>query len=130
MLLLDAASNSNPGAYWWLKGDGCDKVTGLRESVRLEWSGDVDLDTGELQQTYTSYRELLGFVDMIGIGDNGQHSTIVSHLQRCLQILKEDKEFILKGIIPHGGLRMYYYYTWNECFFRECIQYVHVCSCQ
>ena len=130
MSLLDAAANSNPGAYWWLKGDGCDLVSGLGESVRLEWSGDVDLDTGELQQMYTSYRELLDFVDMIGIGDNGQQSTIVAHLQRCLQILKEDKEFILKGKIPHGGLRMYYYYTWNECFFRKCIQYVHVCSCQ
>ena len=54
--MLDAALRSNPNAQWWLKGDGCDIVAGVGESVRLEWSGDKDLDTGELAKTYAAYR--------------------------------------------------------------------------
>ena len=30
------------------KGDGCDLVSGLEESLRQEWNGDVDLGNGEL----------------------------------------------------------------------------------
>ncbi len=29
--------------------DGCDLVSGLEESLRCVWNGDVDLDTGELR---------------------------------------------------------------------------------
>ena len=39
---MDAANNANPGTYWWIKGDGCDVIPGLGESVAGEWSGDVD----------------------------------------------------------------------------------------
>ena len=31
--MLDAAAASNPDSRWWLKGDGCDLVTGLGEPV-------------------------------------------------------------------------------------------------
>ena len=37
------------------KADGCDVVPGLHESVRGEWSEDVDLNDGELQRAYTIY---------------------------------------------------------------------------
>ena len=45
-MLDSAASVGGPNTWWWLKGDGCDLVSGLKESVRLEWSGDVDFNTG------------------------------------------------------------------------------------
>ncbi len=42
------ASQAHPGSWWWLKADGCDITIGLRESTKLEWSGDVDLNDGSL----------------------------------------------------------------------------------
>ena len=41
--VLDEAAQHNPDAWWWLKADGYDVSKGLKESSRLEWSGDVDL---------------------------------------------------------------------------------------
>ena len=46
---------SHPTAWWWLKADGCDLVKGLKESVKLQWSGDVDLNDGQLQKQYEEY---------------------------------------------------------------------------
>ena len=50
-------ARSNPNAWWWLKADGCDLVKGLKESVKLQWSGDVDLNDGCLQKQYDEYKE-------------------------------------------------------------------------
>lgn len=97
--MLDAAARSNPGGRWWLKGDGCDLVSGLCESVDLKWSGDVDLGNGELQQSYKAYRELLDFYGKIVIGPNRHHSVITEQLRKCLQVMKEDKEFIVNSMI-------------------------------
>ena len=69
---MDAANNANPGTYWWIKGDGCDVVPGLGESVAGEWSGDVDLNTGDLQRCYEQYRSKLAFLS--GIGPGKSHS--------------------------------------------------------
>ena len=64
--MLDAAARSNPSGQWWLKGDGCDIVAGIGESVRLiEWPGDEDLDTGELARAYAAYRSLLSFMTLL-----------------------------------------------------------------
>ncbi len=76
-----------------MKGDGCDLVSGLKESMRHEWSGDVDLDTGDLQQEFKAYRDLLDFYKAIRIGSN-----CVEDLGKCCQILLEEKIFILTGI--------------------------------
>ena len=61
--------------------------------MRHEWSGDVDLDTGDLQQEFKVYRDLLDFYKAIRIGSN-----CVEDLGKCCQILLEEKIFILTGI--------------------------------
>ena len=94
--LLDYAAASQPDTRWWIKGDGCDLVSGLSESVRLEWSGDVDLDDGMLQEMYAAYKHRLNFIEGIGINSSGDlHPCIASDLKTCLKDLSEDKQFIL-----------------------------------
>ena len=40
-IALDEAAQAHPESWWWLKTDGCDIVKGLKESTKLQWSGDV-----------------------------------------------------------------------------------------
>ena len=37
-------------------------VSGLGESLRIEWSGDVDMNDGQLQKLYTSYTAEIAFI--------------------------------------------------------------------
>ena len=37
----------------------CDLVKGLKESVKLQWSGDVDLNDGCLHKQYDEYKKHL-----------------------------------------------------------------------
>ena len=55
MATLVEAHQAHPSARWWVKADGCDIVSGLEESLRNEWNGDVDLGTGDLQKMYHNY---------------------------------------------------------------------------
>ena len=48
MTILDEAIRLLPDAVWWLEADNVDVVSGISESVCLEWSGDVDLNDGEV----------------------------------------------------------------------------------
>jgi len=50
--VLDDTAKYHPDAWWWLKADGCDINPGLKESVKRQWSGDVDLDDGLLQKQH------------------------------------------------------------------------------
>ena len=47
--VLDEARKHHPNAWWWVKADGCDLVSGLAESVSEIWHGDVDWNNGELE---------------------------------------------------------------------------------
>ena len=47
---LDEAVCLSPEATWWLKADGVDVVSRLRESFGLKWSGGVDLYAGNVQK--------------------------------------------------------------------------------
>jgi len=51
----------------WIKADGADLLSGLGESVKGEWSGDVGLNDGYTQQLYKSYRKQLDFLDGISV---------------------------------------------------------------
>ena len=95
--MLDAAAKSQPYTKWWIKGDGCDLVSGLTESVRLEWEGDVDLDDGLLQESYDAYIQRLNFLEEIGVGSRSDPASLDKDLKECLQILRADKEFLLKS---------------------------------
>ena len=67
MSVLDEAAAHNPGVWWWLKADGCDVNKGLKESAKLEWSGDVDLSDGSLQEQYDRYKQHLERAGTVGL---------------------------------------------------------------
>ena len=68
LLLDEAAKTSDCNTTWWIKADGCDIVPGLCESVQRKWSGDVDLNNGELQANYQFYTSKLDFVSGLALG--------------------------------------------------------------
>ena len=59
MATLEEAHQVHPSARWWVKADGCDIVSGLEESLRNDWNGDIDLGTGEWQKMYQKYLDHL-----------------------------------------------------------------------
>ena len=63
--VLDAAASAHTNSWWWIKVDGVDVVAGLGESLRLQWTGDVDLCDGELQKQYQLYRKRLAFIQAL-----------------------------------------------------------------
>ena len=60
------AKQSNPTGRWWIKADACDVRSGLRESMRQEWSGDEDLGSGDLQRLYQEYKSRYSSVRKLG----------------------------------------------------------------
>ena len=44
-----------PEAMWWIKSDGVDVVSGLMESTKRVWNGDVDLGDGVVQMKHANY---------------------------------------------------------------------------
>ena len=97
-LLVDAAANSSDhSTMWWIKADGCDLVPGLCESVQRKWSGDVDLNDGELQAEYQSYLSRLEFVSGLALGSRRERNTIVADLEKIHQQLLHGKDFACKG---------------------------------
>ena len=83
--------------HWWIKGDGCDLIEGLGESVSGVWSGDVDLNTGDVQRAYEEYRSKLELVSKIGLGSRQGRAMISEDLNKVYSQLRNDKEFIIKG---------------------------------
>lgn len=62
----------HPNSWWWIKTDGVDVLPGLGESVRMLWSGDVDLNDGNLQVQYDAYKEELRRIKQLGIESKEQ----------------------------------------------------------
>lgn len=58
--------------------DGCDLVSGLQESVRLQWNGDIDFGDGDIQLMHNMYLSRLKRVDMIITAD------VFSREKRCV----------------------------------------------
>ncbi|XP_065904934.1 uncharacterized protein [Dysidea avara] len=65
--VIEEAAKSHPNSWWWLKADGCDLNKGLKESARLQWSGDVDLNDGNLKKQYEKYRTRLEVAAKVGL---------------------------------------------------------------
>ena len=99
MATLDDASRVHPSAKWWIKADGCDIVSGLEESVRLEWNGDVDYGTSELQLLYSSYRHRLDLIEKLSSDDplEDRRQFVLENLQREYNVLCADINFIGEG---------------------------------
>ena len=70
-----------PKARWWIKSDGTDIKQGLRESMRNEWSGDIDWGNGELQKMHKEYLETLRFIRGIGGKNRRAAATMTSDLK-------------------------------------------------
>ena len=89
MEVLKEAKRVHPDSWWWIKADGCDIVSGLKESVKMEWSGDVDLNDGRVQELHKEYKKCLQFVDSVGVGMRRARRIMISdlhHLQEKLEI--------------------------------------------
>ena len=81
---------------WWIKGDAVDLVAGLGESVKGEWSGDVDIGDGRLQQTFKDYQKRL---QMIAKMDRRESSVIAADLKQEFALLGDDMEFLLESML-------------------------------
>jgi len=93
MTLLVEAAKSNPEAWWWLKADGCDITKNLKELVKQQWSGDIDLNDGCFQQKYDDCKKRLGKADKIGL----QKDKAGEDLNCVLEDLVKDSDFIYLG---------------------------------
>ena len=93
--VLDEAGRTHPNAWWWIKTNRCDLVSRLRESTKLEWSGDIDLNDGQLQKMHENYRRYLTFVSGIGLEDRWNPTLIMEDLSTCNKQLAEDVSFIV-----------------------------------
>ncbi len=60
--------------------------------MRLQWSGDVDLNSGELQQAYKKYRDLLELLSNLSFDAN-----LSNNLHEFSVLLLKEKEFLIEG---------------------------------
>ncbi|XP_065899778.1 uncharacterized protein [Dysidea avara] len=97
--VLDEAANQNPDTWWWIKADGCDINKGLKESSRLEWSGDVDLTDGSLQEKYATYKERLMATEKVGMCDGN----VVQSLTTVLSAISKDLEFLQAELVKFNN---------------------------
>lgn len=97
---MTEAHKLHPDARWWIKGDGCDVVSGLEESVCLEWHGDVDFGIGELESMYSTYLKRLTDMDIfksnVCLGEN--RAKIVGLLSTEQEQMKADNLFVTEGM--------------------------------
>lgn len=95
--MLDQAHAAHPDAQWWIKGDGCDVVCGLKESVTHQWSGDVDFNDGQVQKAHEKYCEHLQFIQGLGLGERCSRSAIVVDLKVIEKNLSDDLDLLVSG---------------------------------
>ncbi len=67
-----------------------DLVQGLGESVRMEWSGDTDLNDGKLQQQYKRYIARLDFLKGLGLEERRTQSLLIKDLHTVSDELVSD----------------------------------------
>ena len=101
---MDQAVKTIPTTSWWIKSDGVDVTSGLMQSNRQEWYGDVDLGDGELQGKYEDYINRLKLVDGLCRQVHDQHQRLLTctDLRIIVTQLEDDRGFINKGLcIPY-----------------------------
>ena len=99
--VLESAVHSDPNAWRWIKADGVDVLKGLCESTKGQWSGDVDLNNGQLQLLYKQLQDQLQWIKLIGLNERRHTETITSDLKVATNYLVTDLEF------THSGMKMY-----------------------
>lgn len=96
MKALKTAHEKNKNARWWIKADATDVNQGLRESMKNEWSGDVDLGDNCVILLHKKYIHQLEFIRKIGLKDH--RITIIEDLNNLEAVLIDDKVFLEKGL--------------------------------
>jgi hypothetical protein len=103
--MLDAAAKAKPNATWWIKGDACDVIPGLCESMQLKWSADVDLNDGNVEHNYQQYKSRLQMVSTLGLGMRRVRPIFKTDLSTLHQHLLKDKDFsseVISGLYQYG----------------------------
>lgn len=95
---LKTAKRCNPNGQWWIKADACNMRAGVMESMRHEWSGDVDLGDGQLPALHQQYMAQLDFVKGIGLNRRQPSAQIVKDLTQLMTTLQNDAEFLEDGL--------------------------------
>lgn len=76
-----------------MKADGCDLISGLAESTRGVWTGDVDFNDGALEKQYQEYNcRLLAIKNL-----QFKNVNLSSDLEREYRELKRNMEFLHKS---------------------------------
>ena len=84
---MKEAKSKIPGARWWIKADCFDVQEGKRESVKHEWSGDIDMGDGKLQAQHASYMQDLNQIATL----------VVSGIPDILKQLDDEAKEIEEG---------------------------------
>jgi len=87
--VLDEGAKHHCDSWWWLKADGCDLISGLAESIRDIWSGDMDLNDGALDKQYQEYNNRLLTIKNL----KSSNANLLSRLDDQVQQLKINMEF-------------------------------------
>ena len=95
--VLDEARKHHPHAWWWVKADGCDLVSGLAESVSEIWHGDVDLNNGELEAHYTAYQSCLQDIRNLTMAIYPDRLGLCQQLASSIHDIENDLEFLHTG---------------------------------
>ena len=96
MHVLDEAVQIHPNAWWWVKADGCDLISGLAESTKGVWHGDVDLNDGDLKKQYDVYQNRL--LEVGSIKMRSDRVALCAQLTSHANAIKKDMEFLRTGI--------------------------------
>ena len=93
-MLDEVVANAPKGTTWWVKGDACDVVSGLGESVKGEWSGDVDMSDGKLQSLYEQYCGRIKSASLLGCPNPADREAMIKCLCQEKKSLETDLDFI------------------------------------
>ena len=64
-----------------------------------KWSGDVDLNSGDLQRSYEQYKSKLAITSGVGLGCRQGRAIVKDDLGTILTQLQSDKPFIVDGML-------------------------------
>lgn len=80
-----------------MKADGCDIVESLKETVKMEWSGDVHLNNKKVAKLHTEYKTRLSFIQDTGRSQQRASQVIVTDLGKVESDLEGYLSFLLSG---------------------------------
>ena len=61
------AKAAHPNSSFWIKADATDVVSGIQESLKHEWNGDVDMNDGVVQSLREEYLATIEKASQFGL---------------------------------------------------------------